>query len=165
MMSTVIFFLILIELFFVGWIDLKTKKISNRWVLANIGASVVAHLLLSDLYPFTWSVFFFPMGFLTGGFLLYLLGIMGAGDSKFLASLFLLIPLEFHLTFFEKLIYSTMITGSFLLLFKVFEHGQTLKAYIFSRYWKGIKQTISSRFSYAPVICVAWILMGLYLWK
>jgi prepilin peptidase CpaA len=107
----------------------------------------------------------FPLGFIGIGFLLYLLNIMGAGDSKFLASLFLIIPLEFHLLFFEKLVISTVITGSVLITFKVFKNASTLKSYFISQYWKGIRDILKSRFSYAPVICVAWILLGFNLWN
>lgn len=165
MILTLIFSLVLLELIIVGWIDFKTEKISNYWVLFNLALSVIFHVILSDQYPFNFEVLLFPSGFIGIGFILYLMNIMGAGDSKFLASLFLIIPLEYHLMFFEKLVLSTIVTGSCLLLFRIIINGATLRAYYISRYWAGIKQTLKSRFSYAPVICVAWILMGINLWK
>lgn len=160
-----IFGLILVELIIVGWIDFKTEKISNLWVLVNILLSLVFHLAFRDQYPFSLELLLFPAGFIGIGFILYLMNIMGAGDSKFLASLFLIIPLEYHLTFFEKLVLSTIVTGAFLLVFRIIRNGSTLKAYYISHYWAGIKLTLKSRFSYAPVICVAWILMGFNLWR
>lgn len=153
------------ELLIVGWIDFKTRKISNKWIFFNAGLAVLLHFLVKDLYPFSWEILIIPAAFIFIGFFLYLINVMGAGDSKFLASLFLVIPPEFHLMFFEKLVLSTVITGATLLMLQILRNGSTLKAYFISRYWAGIKDAIRSRFSYAPVIVVAWILLGFNLWK
>jgi prepilin peptidase CpaA len=159
-----IFLLILIELAVVGWIDFKTAKISNRWLLVNAVASIVLHATITSFYPLSWEVLLFPGGLLLIGFFLYHFHIMGAGDSKYLASLFLIIPLEFHLFFFSKLVLSTILVGSTLIIIKILRNGAKLKAYFVSHYWEGIKQILKSRFSYAPVILLAWLLLGFNLW-
>lgn len=164
MIHTIIFGLILIELMFVAWIDYKTEKISNKWIAVNAVASVILHLTVRTLYPWSWEVLLFPIGFVVVGFLLYLLNIMGAGDSKFLASLFLIVPLEFHLLFFSKIVISTIVVGAVLLMIRFIKHGPQLKAYFVSQYWEGIKITLKSRFSYAPVIFLAWIILGMNIW-
>lgn len=164
MILTIVFSLILIELMVVAWIDYKTEKISNKWILVNVLASVVLHATVRTLYPFSWEVLLFPVGFIIVGFLLYLLNIMGAGDSKFLASLFLIVPLEFHLMFFSKIVLSTIVVGATLLILRLIKHGPQLKAYFVSQYWEGVKTTLKSRFSYAPVIFIAWILIGMEIW-
>jgi prepilin peptidase CpaA len=107
----------------------------------------------------------FPVGFIAIGFILFLLNIMGAGDSKYLASLFLLTPSEYQMVLFEKIILSTILTGSILLLVRFFKHRRDLMAFIVNRHWKGIRDIMNSRFSYAPVISVAWVLLGIELWK
>ncbi len=89
---------------------------------------------------------------------------MGAGDSKFLATLFLIIPLEYHLLFMEKIILSTMITGGLLVLLRMIKSIETLGSYLISGYWFGLKSMMKSSFSFAPVVAVAWILLGLHLW-
>jgi prepilin peptidase CpaA len=165
MILSIIFALILCELLIVGWIDFKTEKISNRWILVNFIGSIFLHTFVQNLYPLSWEVLIFPLGLIAIGFFLFLINVMGAGDSKYLASLFLIIPLEYQMLFFEKLVVSTIITGSILLLFKVFTQREKIRAYVLSRYWIGIKDAIKSRFSYAPVVTVAWILLGLKLWK
>lgn len=165
MILAIIFALVLLELIFVAWIDYKTEKISNRWIIVNAAASVILHATVRSLYPLSWEVLLFPVGFIVIGFLLYLVNVMGAGDSKFLASLFLVIPLEFHLLFFSKLVISTIVVGACLLIIRIIKNGGTLKAYFVSHYWQGIKQTLKSRFSYAPVIFLAWIIMGINLWN
>jgi prepilin peptidase CpaA len=162
---TIIFALILCELLIVAWIDYQTEKISNKWVVLNAVASVILHASIRNLYPLSWEVLLFPVGFIVIGFFLYLLNIMGAGDSKFLASLFLIVPLEFHLLFFSKLIISTIVVGSVLLIIRFVKHGPQLKAYFLSHYWQGIKTTLKSRFSYAPVIFLAWIILGINIWN
>lgn len=165
MILAFVFSLILLELLAVGWIDLKTKKISNKWIFVNLLASLILHVFVSSLYPLSWEVLIFPVGFIAIGFFLFLVNVMGAGDSKFLASLFLIIPLEYQIMFFEKLVVSTVLTGSVLLIYKIITNIDKIKAYLLSRYWIGIKEVIKSRFSYAPVVTVAWILLGFNLWK
>lgn len=164
-MIWLIFFLIFIQLVVVGWVDFKTQKISNNWFFVNIGASVLLHIFMQQYYPLTWEMLIFPVGIVVVGFFLYLAHVMGAGDSKYLASLFFVIPLELHLPFLEKIVVSTIFTGFSLLIFRFVKEGPKLKAYFMNSYWEGIKNTIKSRFSYAPVILVAWILLGLQLWK
>jgi prepilin peptidase CpaA len=104
------------------------------------------------------------MGWILIGFLLFLLGVMGAGDSKYLASLFAIIPPDLHMEMFLQLINATVAVGFVLMSFKIARDFKKIKAYALTNYWQGIKQTIRSRFSYAPVIFLAWVLLGFKLW-
>lgn len=160
-----IYALVLIQLVIVSWIDIKTKKISNYWFLMNLTLSVVLYIALPEVFPWQWAALIFPLGWLVVGFLLFTLGVMGAGDSKYLASLFLLIPLEHQAIVLEKIIYTTIVVGLTFLGFKLVRDFQRIKAYAFSTYWKGLLLSIRSSFSYAPVVLVAWLLWGLELWK
>lgn len=160
-----VFVLVLAELIVVSWFDLKKKKISNYWPLLNIALSVAFHAAFPTLYPFSWEVMLFPVGFILIGFFLYLFHVMGAGDSKFLASLFLIVPLEYHLSFFSKIVTATIFVGAILILISLFKNGRKLRAYLIGQYWEGLKETIRSRFSYAPVILLAWLLLGIEQWK
>lgn len=159
-----IFFLILIQLIAVSWIDIKTRKISNLWVLLNGLIGLGFHIILKDTYPIGWATLYFPLGWLAGGFILFLLGIMGAGDSKYLASLFLLVPVNLQDDLFEKLILSTCVVGFVMLTFKILRDFKTIKAYALSSYWVGLKKRIKSHFSYAPVILFAWVMLGVEQW-
>lgn len=164
-MSTWIYSLILLELALVAWIDIKIKKISNLWFVANVILGAAFHFIYPLDYPWEWATLIFPIGWIVVGFLLFLVGIMGAGDSKFLASLFVIIPLEHQSIMFEKIIYSTLAVGVVLLAIKIIKDFQKIKAYAFTAYWAGLKESIRSRFSYAPVVFLAWILVGVQLWK
>lgn len=159
-----IYWLILVQLVFVSVVDIKTRKISNLWFLFNLILSLAFHFIHPEAYPWVWAVLVFPVGWLIIGFILFVLGIMGAGDSKYLASLFLIIPVEQQAIMFEKIIYSTLIVGLVMLSLKIAKDFQKIKAYALSTYWQGFKESIRSRFSYAPVILLAWILLGVAQW-
>jgi prepilin peptidase CpaA len=163
-MNQFIYVLIMSELALVAWIDLKTQKISNLWLPFNLIMTLVLYLLLPALYPFTWEIFVFPVGWIVIGFILFLLNIMGAGDSKFLASLFLLIPLEQQLPFLGKLVLATMAVGMILLSGRVIKNFSQIRFFVLTKQWEGITKIIRSRFSYAPVMFLAWLLFGGELW-
>lgn len=164
-MNPVIFSLLTLQLLVVSWLDIKHHKISNRWVLLNLVLSPILYFTLPESYTFHWEVLLFPVGFIVVGFLFFLMGIMGAGDSKYLAALFLLLPVELHMLFFEGLLTATMIVGSIMLSFTVYKKHRELRAFLLAQYWQGFKDIIKSRFSYAPVICLAWIYLGVRLWS
>lgn len=158
-----IYYLILIELVIVSAIDIKIKKISNIWFFVNLVIHIALHFLFPTLYPWEWATLLFPLGWIVAGFGLFLLKIMGAGDSKYLASLFLLIPLHLQSQMMEKVLYSTLVVGLVMLTFKIAKDFKKIKAYAFSAYWKGFKESIRSSFSFAPVVLLAWILLGVEL--
>jgi prepilin peptidase CpaA len=162
-MNLYLYLLLLLELTFVSYIDLRKKKISNLWSLAHIVIFLGMMALLRELPEATH--FIFPAGMIIIGFGLFVFHIMGAGDSKYLASLFLLIPTPSQMLFMEKLLTVTIFVGSLLLILKFFKNAAKIKAYLMSFYFKGIQNEIHSRFSFAPVIMVAWILFGLALWQ
>jgi Flp pilus assembly protein protease CpaA len=143
----------LCQLAAVAWIDLRSKKISNYWPLINIVLATGLHVL-DPHFQLSWQLLLFPVGFIVIGFLLFLAGIMGAGDSKYLASLFLCLPTEQHFIFFERLIECTIVVGLINLALKV---GRGV-------HWQGWKNLVKSNFSYAPVILLAWIFLGIRLW-
>lgn len=164
-LNSLIFFIILAELLIVAWVDIKIKKIFNYWFFINSALSIGLHYFLPEYYPMSWEILIVPIGWIVFGFLLFLLGIMGAGDSKYLASLFLVVPLERHFSFLEHILIATFWVAGFILLINIIRNFRDFKAYTISAYWIGIKNKLKSSFSYAPVILLAWLLEGLSLWK
>lgn len=152
-----------LQLTLVASIDLKHKKISNLWAIFNL---IFALLLwpLGHLGTWNFQVLLFPVAFIVTGFFLFVFKIMGAGDSKYLAALFLCLPVGLHLIYFEKLMLSTIAVGSILLLLKILRDPSTFKSYLLSRHWQGLMNMVKSHFSYAPVMLLAWLLMGVTLW-
>ncbi len=165
MIIKIVFLTGLLELAAVSWIDYKTKLISNRWSLLNLSVSVLLYFFAKNTYTLDTEALIFPVGIIVVGFFLYLLKIMGAGDSKFLASLFLILPLEFHLFFLSKVVLSTIVVGSSIILIKIIKNRSKFKSFALSYYWEGFLSDLRSRFSYAPVILIAWILLGFEIWN
>ncbi len=162
-MNLVLYGILLAELFVVSFIDIRTKKISNLWSIAHV--ALFAGL---QIYSGEWpelTHFVFPLGMIVVGFILFLFHIMGAGDSKYLASIFLLIPTPLHMPFMEKLLTVTIFVGTLLVLMKFVKSAAKIKVYLMTFYFKALKSEIHSRFSYAPVILVSWILFGATLWQ
>jgi prepilin peptidase CpaA len=159
------YLLILAELVIVSWIDIKIKKISNFWFVINIVLAVLFHVWLSEVYEFDWTLFIMPISWVFVGFFLFLSKIMGAGDSKYLASLFIAVPVQYHLGLFENLVYSTIVVGLMTILISLIRDFKKIKAYAFSNYWQGLKEFIGTRFSYGPVILLAWLMLGFKIWK
>ncbi|HDR1001233.1 prepilin peptidase [Pasteurella multocida] len=87
--------LVVLLLIRLSWTDLTKRVISNNTVL----------WLLAVIIPFSFihhsQIFFLPaLLFLFFGFLLFTLGVIGAGDIKLIAVLMLSIPTEQLISFF-----------------------------------------------------------------
>lgn len=162
-MNRYLYGLIFFELIVVSWVDFKTHKISNNWSIGNLILAILFHLFFKNTFPFRWELLIYPISFLCLGFILFNFKIMGGGDSKFLAGLFLIVPGTFRTIFFEKIILSTLVMGSILIGIQLLKRWDLTKAYLISRHWIGLREIVKSSFSYAPVIFIAWILLGIEL--
>lgn len=117
-------------------------------------------LVFPAFYKFNFVTFFYPTVFLGVGFGLFLLKIMGGGDSKYLFSFFLLVPEYYHETFFMKLIYSTIAIGLYLLIYNTIRNFDKLSVSVRIMDINGIKGVYGTKFAYAPVIAISWIAFG-----
>ena len=156
-----IYTFIFLELVFVTIGDVRYKKIPNLWSLLNITIAVVLFLIFPELYILGFETFLFSICFIIVGFLLFQLNIMGGGDSKYLASLFLIIPTNSHDHFFYYLIISTIIVGIFSLIRNTFEQRVQIIQSIKCRDVSGIRSAFGTKFAYAIVILITWFLVGL----
>lgn len=148
------------QLLIVGYIDFKIKKIHNLWAIFNLVLFCILLFIFSDYYSFSIKTFFYPLTFLFVGYGLYLLKIMGAGDSKYLFAFYFLVPVQMHEEVFLCLAYTTVFVGSFLLLFSSIRHFKELWFAIKYVDIVKLKEIFGSRFSYAPVILTSWIWFG-----
>lgn len=154
--------LLALELLIVSFIDLKIKKISNYWILFNLIVALTVYL--GGLYTFEWKIFIYPVGTIIVGFTLFLAHIMGAGDSKYMASLFLVLPYDLHQSYLENVLISTILVGAILLVSKLVSRFSRIKGYALSFHLKGVLSEIRSHFSYAPVLLLAWLLLSKNIW-
>ena len=92
--------------------------------------------------------------------MLFVLNIMGGGDSKYLSSLYLLVPLDFQESTFHYLLYATILVGSTLLLFNLLKNFDIIVVYSRTKDIAGIKRIFGKKFTYAPVIFIAWMWFG-----
>ena len=88
------YYFLLIELFAVSILDLKTRQIKNFWSFLNLGLLVLFVLMFPDSYRFGYDHFIHSIVFFSIGFIFFIIKIMGAGDTKFLTTFFLLIPTD-----------------------------------------------------------------------
>jgi prepilin peptidase CpaA len=159
-MPGAIYVFLLIELVFVALIDFKTKKISNYWSIVNLVFFTMTFFIFPEQYILSFEIFLMPAVILVAGFGLYLLQIMGAGDSKYLFTFYLLTPFAFQEMAFVYLALSTIIIGLCILTYNALKNFSN---FIFAiRTWdKAIfRQIFGTKFTYAPVILFSWMWLG-----
>ena len=159
-MPVSVYLFLIFQLFFVAYNDFKNKKISNTWPLINIAFYVITIFLFPSHYAFNIETFVFPIAFLIVGIVLFMLKIMGAGDSKYLLSFYLLIPVALHEEAFIFLAYSTVVVGLSLLFTNVFKNLDIIVVALRTKNLRMIKNIFGQKFSYAPVILVSWLWFG-----
>lgn len=160
MLPIMVFIFLSIQLLVVAYVDFKTSKISNIWVLINFIFFCVLTIVYPKIYVWNLTIMLFPVAFLLVGFALFVMNIMGGGDSKYLSSLYLLIPLGFQETALLYLLYTTVIVGSSLLLFNTLKNFDKIVLLVRIGDVKGIKKIFGKKFTYAPVIFIAWMWFG-----
>lgn len=155
-----VYTLIFAELLFVAWIDFKTAIISNYWFLINILGFVLLSIFLPNIYVWGVRNFFLPAAFIFVGFMLFQLNIMGAGDSKYLCSLFLLVPYQQQDQAFYTLIYSTIVVGGISFIINLYQNRKKLTIAMNNKDVSLIKRIFGKKFTYAPVILLSWVWFG-----
>ena len=155
-----VYLFISIQLLVVAYIDFKSSKISNIWLVINILFFIVLTFVYPAMYMWDLKILLFPVSFLIVGFGLFILNIMGGGDSKYLSSLYLLVPFDFQDTVFLYLLYTTVIVGSSLLLFNALKNFDRIFVMVKLGDVAGIKKIFGKKFTYAPVIFIAWMWFG-----
>ena len=160
MFPIVVYIFIAIQLLYVAYIDFKTQLISNMWFIINVIFFVVLTFIFPDAYKWSIQILIFPLAFLFVGFVLFWMNIMGGGDSKYLSSLYLLIPVKFQEVTLIYLLYATVLVGSTLLLFNILKNFDTIWLHLRMGDIVGIKKIFGKKFTYAPVIFIAWMWFG-----
>lgn len=161
-MHLITYLMVALQLILVAYLDFRRKKISNFWPLLNLVVYLLHLYYYAENYPLKLEHFVFPLGFIVFGFGFFLLNIMGPGDSKYLASLFLLINVNFQIFFFLQLVYWTIVAGLFLLLFNSIKNFDKIKKAFSQADFAPIKGVFGTKFTYAPIIFCAWVSFG---WK
>ncbi len=160
-MIPTLYLFLLIQLVFVSLLDAKYRKISNNWSLLNIALYLGFIIFLPSVLPFAWSTLVLSGAFLCFGFTLFVFKIMGGGDAKYLTTFALLIPIELHQLFLEYLFVGTILFAGFFFIRNVIKNRTDIINYLRSFHLQGVKSFFGTKFAFAPVILVSWILLGL----
>lgn len=161
-MPVSVFIFLLVQLIYISYIDIQSRKIANAWSIGNIFLFIVLLFFFPNSYHFGIQTFLFPFGIFCAGFLLFILKIMGGGDSKYLASLFLIIPVEIQEQAFISLAVVTVIVGLSVFITNILKNWDFIvKAFKEGNLFQ-IKRIFGKKFAFAPVILVSWIFLG---WK
>lgn len=161
-MPVSVYLFLSLQLLFVAYFDFKFKKISNIWLLINLITYMVLLFIFPDNYNFDWQTFTFPLAIILGGYILFILKIMGGGDSKYLFSFYLVIPVSFHEKAFLCLAYTTVLVGLSLFLNNIIQNSDKIIMALKNKNIESIKNIFGKKFSYAPAIFTSWIWFG---WK
>jgi prepilin peptidase CpaA len=159
-MPVSIFVFIMIQLVAVSYIDLTSKKISNAWIILNLIVFLALLFSFGENYKLKLSAFAYSLAFLGVGFFLHLAKFLGAGDSKYLFSLYFLIPEELQNHAFICLLYSTMTIGSLVMAANMLINVRSLRLAFVNRDFRLFKVIIGKKFSFAPVILLSWLIFG-----
>src|SRR5690554_2682257 len=155
-----VYLFVLIELLAVSYGDIKTKKIPNFWSILNLFVFIVLLFVAPHHYSFEWQTFIFSIAFLVVGFALFLLKIMGGGDTKFLFTFFLLLPISMQEETFYYLLLSTLIIGGVFFLYNTLKNFGVIWESFRVGNIQAVKSCYGTKFSFAPVILVAWVWVG-----
>jgi prepilin peptidase CpaA len=155
-----IYYFLLVQTFSVALLDIRDRKISNHWMIANMVIFIACVFIYPEVYSINYMTVLHSFSFIFAGFLLYSLKIMGAGDSKYLFSLFLLMPPTWLESAFVNLLLCTLTIGSFSLLTTIVKNFDEIMVCAKLGSAQGVKKCLGSKFPYAPVIFISWVWLG-----
>ncbi len=160
MIPGTVYIFLLIELLAVAYIDFTQRKIANMWPLLNLVLFGLFLVFMGDIYQFAWATVFYSVVFFVVGIVLFAVKIMGAGDSKYLFSFFLLVPVRYQESALLCLLYSTVLVGGSLFLASCWKgRGKIIEAWN-KKSVIPIKGIMGKKFAFAPVILASWAWFG-----
>lgn len=154
---------VLAEASAVAWSDARHGTVPNAWPLLNLALFPAALLLFPHAYgPLGWGTAAAPLLWLAAGFVLFRLRIMGAGDSKYLASLFLLVPEGLRAALFLRLVLASALGCGALLAARLARRAGPILALDPARAPALLREAVAGRAPFAPVVlaAVAWFLLA-----
>ena len=146
-----------IELATVAYFDIKTRKVRNSWFLMNVCLYPLLLFLFQDTYYFNLKSLVIPLGWIVLGFVLFRFKVMGAGDSKYLCSFFLLLPYKEQEEMLFFLIVVTAIVGGLFFSSNLWKNSDAIIRHMKCYNFLAIGQYFGSRFCYAPVVLMSYV--------
>ena len=128
--------------------------------MINLIFFIICLFVFPDSYPLEFSSFFIPLVIFIVSFILFALKVMGAGDSKYLTTFYLMVPVAGQEDSFWYLTVSTIAIGGIFFLVNISRNIDKIIMSFKTANMHGIKQIFGTRFSFAPVVLVAWVWFG-----
>lgn len=160
-MPIAVYFYVLIQLVIISYYDIRYQKIKNMWFLSNYILFIPLYFIFRNYYIFSIEAFILPLGFMVIGFLFFLINIMGGGDSKYLSSLYLLVPEGIQLEVFNALIWSTIVIAGGMFLRNIVLNYKKIYMALIMKEVSSLKGIFGKKFAFAPVVLVSWILFAI----
>lgn len=132
------------------------------WSIVNLVFFLAVLIVSPEYYLLSFETFLYSFVFLCVGFVFFLLNIMGGGDSKFLFTFFLIVPLGLQEQTFEYLLVSTILVGTFVFITNISKNFDKLKYALKVKDKQAIRSCFGTKFAFAPIILITWIWVG---WK
>lgn len=155
-----IYIFLFLQLVAVAYIDYLHKRISNYWSILNLLVFFGMLFLMPERYHFSFQTFSIPFIFFVVGYIGFLLKLIGAGDTKYLFALFLLVPVPLHEALLVCLAWTTIMVGfSFFLVNTIKNFDKIILAWHIKDV-AIIRGVYGKKFSFAPVIFLSWIWFG-----
>ena len=99
------------------------------------------------------------------GFVFFLMKIMGGGDSKYLATFYLLVPIELQDEAFLALLFTTIIMAATMFVANIILGRAVILEAWHKRDVSLVKTIFGKKFAYAPLILVSWLWFGIKNYK
>ena len=157
-----LYLFLLFELLIITYLDIRYRKIPNQYIILNAILYFFFISIFKEYYFFIFGHYIYSIIFLVLGFIFFLhpLKIMAGGDSKLLATFFLLVPTDFQDLFLLNLLWVTILVTSFCILLNIFENLSNIIEHIKRKNYSKI-YAFGMKIPFTPVIFLSWVWLGI----
>lgn len=157
-----LFLFLLFELIIITYLDFRYRKIPNHYIILNIILYFFFISIFKEHYSivfshYIYSIIFFILGFI---FFLHPLKIMAGGDSKLLASIFLLLPTDFQDLFLLNLLWVTILVTSICIILNLYENLNNIIEHVRRKNYSQIYE-FGKKIPFTPIILLSWGWLGI----
>ena len=150
------------ELIIVTYLDIRYRKIPNQYIILNLILYFFFISIFKENYNFTFGHYIYSIMFIVLGFIFFLhpQKIMAGGDSKLLASIFLLVPTSYHDLFLLNILWVTILVTGFCIILNILENLRNIIEHIRRKNYSKI-YAFGMKIPFTPVILLSWGWLGI----
>jgi len=146
----------------ISYLDFKYRRIPYQYILLNLVLYFFFISIFKGHYSFIFEHYIYSILFIIIGFIFYLhpLKIMGGGDSKLLASFFLLVPSYFQDLFLLNLLWVTILVTCICKILDLFENYNNMIEHIRRKNYSKLYD-LGKKIPFTPIILLSWFWVGI----